>query len=388
MVFLSYHPVAHASSPKHLLPETDHCCRRRLHSESQLGQRSLDQHSNAYDKQLLAKIGGPNSGAMGSRPAGGSYLSPTSQEPSSTSRSPRDRLTGQLKPLSMPDKRQPSADSPNARWTSAPSSGISPGNSTFRSPFEPSSSEYAWRRHNSASTPDTSTYDDMNRSKRGSDDHGVFMDHDFAMENEHGMRELNLSERSPAGTEDYQLGSGASLKRRAPSPPIEATREDRSSVGNDLYHRRSAQMLNNRNSPVSRYQSVHGSVSSASSLGQKTGSLASNMSWNHSMASSMTSYGERLSPGALSPSVDTEYGPMSPYAASRSLNPSPRSSVSKAPHQRTFSESEPSQSRKMSSDSASHSRQNSVSCSKISGHFICECCPKKPKKFDTAQELR
>lgn len=357
--------------------DTFHPC--RLHSESQLGQRSLENSSQAYDKQLLAKMGGPNTGSLGSRPTGGSFLSPTSQDPPSahSSRSPR----GRLKPLSMPERRYNNTiDSPLTRWTSAPSSGISPNTTTFRSPFEPTHPDAFFRRHGSTSTSDT--YDDI-RSKRGSDDQGVFMDHDFGME-DNGMRDLNINERSPVGSDDFQLP----MKRRAPSPPTATYRDDRAAAGNDLYHRRSAQMLNNRASPVSRYHPAQGSVSSVSSLGQKTGSYASNMSWNHSVASSITSYGERLSPSALSPSVETDYGPMSPYAASRSLNPSPRSSVSRAPHQRTFSESDPLQNRKMSTDSAPNSRQNSVSNQKIQGSYICECCPKKPKKFDCAQELR
>lgn len=414
----SQHDTAVASRPlsrRLVLRTADHFDSCRLHSECQLGQRTLDHHSNAYDKQLLAKIGGPKPLGLGPRPppragsgsstSGGTFLSPTPQDTiPAGARSPRDRL-GELKPLSMPDKRHGSMDAGNssARWTSAPSSGVSsglssgvsPGNSSmFRSPFEPASSaasEYSWRRHNSASTPDASTVDDSARSKRGSEDHGVFMDHDFAMDNENGMRELHLGERGGimTGGDDYQLGSGAPLKRRAPSPPGEPTREDRSSVGNDVYHRRSAQMLNSRSSPVSRYQSVHGSVSSASSAGPKTNSLASsnmsNMSWNHSMASSMTSYGERLSPSALSPAVDVgaEYGagPVSPYAASRSLNPSPRSSVSRPPHHRasttTFPDHDSPQSRSVPADAA-----------KMQGHYICECCPKKPKKFESAQELR
>lgn len=41
----------------------------------------------------------------------------------------------------------------------------------------------------------------------------------------------------------------------------------------------------------------------------------------------------------------------------------------------------------MSTDSTLHSRQNSVA-SRMAGGYICECCPKKPKKFDTEEELR
>lgn len=202
---------------------------------------------------------------------------------------------------------------------------------------------------------------------------------------ENGMRDLNLNDRSPAGSDEYQLSTHGGLKRRASSPPTEANREDRPSGGNDLYHRRSAQMLVNRNSPISRFHANHGSVSSTSSLGQRNGSLGS--SYGLSIASSATSYNtDRLSPGALSPSVD-EFGPVSPYSTNRSLNPSPRGSLSKASHhQRGLSGEDAMQARKLSADSLAHSRQNSVS--KIQGLYICECCPKKPKKFDSEEELR
>jgi hypothetical protein len=41
----------------------------------------------------------------------------------------------------------------------------------------------------------------------------------------------------------------------------------------------------------------------------------------------------------------------------------------------------------MSTDSVLHSRQNSVS-GRLPTGLICECCPKKPKKFETEEELR
>lgn len=202
------------------------------------------------------------------------------------------------------------------------------------------------------------------------------------------MRDLNINDRN---SEEYQAGK-AGQKRRASSPPSEAGREDRptpaagGSNANDLYHRRSAQMLVSRNSPVSRFQVAHGSLSSASSLSQRTASFAS--SYGFSAASSVTSYGgeQRLSPSALSP-AEAELGPVSPYAASRSLNPSPRGSLSRQHHQRGLSENEHPQLRKMSTDSMLPSRQGSVS-NRLPGAYICECCPKKPKKFDSEEELR
>jgi hypothetical protein len=51
------------------------------------------------------------------------------------------------------------------------------------------------------------------------------------------------------------------------------------------------------------------------------------------------------------------------------------------------SEIDQSQLRKMSTDTTLHPRHNSM-VTRIPGAYICECCPKKPKKFDSEDELR
>lgn len=355
------------------------CSHSRLQSERQLGQRSLANSSQAYDKQLLSKIGGPNTAA---RPSVSSSLSSSAQEYPTAPHTIQHKLHTQLKPLSMPERLFPSSDSSGSRWTG--SDGVSPAQMSFRSPiYENSSADsFSARRHEGAATPGPfDNYD--SRSHRGSYEQGIFMDNEFAMD-ERGMRELQLHDRSPSGSDEGQPGPNkAGIKRRASSPPGDAIRDDRATTGgNDLYRRRSQQMLANRSSPVSRFNAHHGSVSSVSSLSQRTNSVTS--SYGLSVASSNTSYsGERLSP--LSPSVDGEIGPNSPYTASKSLNPSPRGSLSR-PAQYLNRESDAARNRKMSSDSVNHSRQNSVT--KMQGLYICECCPKKPKKFDGEEELR
>ncbi|KAF2035447.1 hypothetical protein EK21DRAFT_96687 [Setomelanomma holmii] len=337
------------------------------HSERNLGQQALQSSSHAYDKQLLSKIGGPNTPTRTNAP-----LSSSSTQESSIDAHPSlHQLNGQLKPLSWPS-----------------SGAISPGYSGFRSPvFDSSSIESHRGRFGSISTP--GPLDEASIKHRGSYDHSIFSDHEFGME-ENGMRDLNINDRSPAESEDYQLGPKGGLKRRASSPPSEAAREDRPTTSghNDLYHRRSQQMLVNRNCNASRFQSVTGSISSASSMGQRAGSIGSSLGFS-TAASSLTSYGgdQRLSPNALSPLGETDLGPVSPYAASRSLNPSPRGSLSRPQHQRGPSETEQPQVRKMSTESILHPRQNSVAA-RIPGAYICECCPKKPKKFDSEEELR
>jgi hypothetical protein len=104
-----------------------------------------------------------------------------------------------------------------------------------------------------------------------------------------------------------------------------------------------------------------------------------------SITSVSSSYG-RLSPGGISPGgsditdvriTDT------PYVTSLSLNPSPRSTAN---HQRQLSDTRPLMTSRKLSDSMSHGKPNNAS--KIQGVFMCDCCPKKPKKFDSQEELK
>ena len=355
-------------------------------SERQLGQKALQNSSHAYDKQLLSKIGGPNTPTRSTAPP----LATNAQSPPSAS-DPHPSLphrNPQLKPLSVPDRRHPSIDSPGLKW---PASGtISPGYNGFRSPvFDAASLEPHRARFGSISTP--GPLDEVSSQYRGSYDHGsIFSDHEFGME-EHALRELNINDRSPADLDDYHLGpKGGGLKRRASSPPSEASRDDRPTTEGrtDLYHRRSQQMLVNRNCTASRFHSVTGSLSSNSSVGLRTGSMGSTMGFS-TAASSLTSFvgDQRLSPNALSSLGETDSGPVSPYVASRSLEPSPRGSMSRPPHQPGFPETEHAQVHTMSTDSISRSRHSSIA-NRIPGAYICECCPKKPKKFDCEEELR
>src|SRR5690349_7512890 len=99
----------------------------RFTSERQLGQKALETSSHAYDKQLLSKIGGPNTPTRTTAPP----LSTSAQEPAPNAHTSFGKLNG-LKPLSVPDRLQPSLDSPSSRWP--PSGAMSPGFSGFRSP--------------------------------------------------------------------------------------------------------------------------------------------------------------------------------------------------------------------------------------------------------------
>lgn len=276
----------------------------------------------------------------------------------------------------MPERRHApsnSLDSPaSARW---PSSGaVSPGYTGFwteSGPVDPNRTLGA--RHGSLQFDDSISH-------RGSYDQSMFIHEDMMEDSQ--MGNLNIHDRSPCGSEDASIKIGC--KRRASSPPREGFREQRSSVSsmpsssNEIYHRRSMQHLPNRRSPISRFHPSHSSVSSASSLGPRHGSLGSSLGVA-SVPSSATSYGSgRLSPSALSsPAVVLEPNTTASYASS--------AKILAANHQRTVSESVQA-GRKLSVESGVHSRHGSLS--HLQGLYICECCPKKPKKFDSEEELR
>lgn len=325
----------------------------------------MEESSQTYDKQLLNSLGGPNTPKRGSTSSGLG----TVQENQQLAPHETERRNSSLRPLCVPEKRDNSFDSPST--SRIPSSGaISPSFTGFWSEHGPSD-----HNRGPATRHGSLTFDDS-VSHRGSYDHSLFLNDDYGMD-EGQMSNLNIHERSPGSPK-----SGS--KRRASSPPRE--REDRSSLSSasghgEIYHRRSMQQLPNRTSPVSRFHPDHSSISSASSVGPRHGSLGSSLSIP-SLPSSATSYASgRISPGGVSPALDPEIRLGGVYPIQRAANP-----AAVTHHQRALSENVASVPRKMSAGSVPHSRNGSLS--QIQGLFICECCPKKPKKFDTQDELR
>ena len=381
----------------------------RLHGEKPLERRNLESSSNAYDKQLLSRIGRPNT------PPRTMSVGSAVQEASPTNRMPFSQNGAhphQLRSLSTSDG---SLD-PVSRWVSSPqSAGVSPGQLSsatsarsymdFRSPScdsnAPSSAldseRYAHVRNGCRrSGSGTMNFDDASslasRSNRGSYDQSIFAepDTDFPMEETGGMRQLHIDDRTPPASESHSPGSKLGVKRK---PSREALRDDKAplqagNISNDLYHRRASGHLSaTRASPVHRFQPAHGSVSSTSSASIRNGSYASSAGFSAggSSMTSISSY-DRLSSGGISPSSELDLGNDSPYITSVNLDPSAQSSLSK-PHQRTTSESKQSEiasTRKMSGDATNLTKHGA---SKLQGHFICECCPKKPKRFDSQEEL-
>lgn len=317
--------------------------------------------SQTYDKQLLSRIGGPNTPKRSSL----SYTSAGVHDSVQQSQNSLDRQNSALQALVTAERRHGSLDSTSGiRWPT-------------------SSAIWAERTAGETSQPSTSrnasiAFDD-NGSHRGSYDHSMFVSDEIYME-EGQMSNLYIDDPSPGSPK-------AGSKRRASSPPRE--REERASVSSasglsDIHTRRSVHQLPNRTSPVSRYHPNHPSPSSASSIGPRQGSLGSSLGMA-SIPSSATSYGsDQASPCLVSPAFDADLRNGSITAAHSAMT---SDSIAAHHHQRALSESAPSVRRKISLENV-HPNARHNSLSHLQDIYVCECCPKKPRKFDTEDELR
>jgi hypothetical protein len=226
------------------------------------------------------------------------------------------------------------------------------------------------------------------------DNDTAFEQDDFVVEETSGIGRLRINDGNNLRPDTVSPMSGAGQKRRASSPP----REDESHVlrsvpsANGLFTRRES---SSRASPTPRLHSNHGSVSSIASISRTGSSYPSILA--PSGGSSISSYSRCsqgglssgcLSPGGISPGGISPRSANSenelPLTASRSVTASPRASVS---GQAGLAESRPAlATRKPSDTRVNHIKR--LTTDKLHGVFMCECCPKKPKKFETEEELK
>lgn len=241
--------------------------------------------------------------------------------------------------------------------------------SEYRSPLEPADVDrsplYRARRNNSddATMSTHSSYDNMD-------------DTDFAMEETSGIKRLHIDDSH--GRLDYHA---IGQKRRASSPPGGDSPPQGALGSSDLTRRRDGV---GRGSPAPRLSLVPpSSMSSVSSAG-RSNSYVSTTSLTTSI-SSLNSFGGRspsgLSSGGLSP-VDMMAN--SPYTTPISLGHPSCAPFGRGPHQRTIS----GEHRQLASPRKVVEVPKATISKLQGGFFMCECCPKKPKKFETAEELR
>ncbi|RYP57534.1 hypothetical protein DL769_009424 [Monosporascus sp. CRB-8-3] len=249
----------------------------------------------------------------------------------------------------------------------------------YRSPIEPPDSDRSMfargGRTNSGSIPDDMTVSTNSSVEPHTDDAEFTMEETPAS----GIRKLHIDDA--ALRYEYQT---AGHKRRACSPPGDDVPMQGFPSSIELLRRREGAA---RASPTPRLTVIpQGASLSSGSPTARSASYASNISLIGSSISSMnSSYGRRspsgLSAGGLSP-VDICN---SPFNNPISLGQSPRAPLSRGlPHQRNVS----GEGRTLASPRKVTEVPKS-SLNKIQGGFrMCECCPKKPKKFETEEELR
>lgn len=360
-------------------------------------------NTQAFDKSQLEKLDARSRASDNRtpppRPFSKSSLSSSLKDISPTSRTRNEhRNSRQLKPLSLPilPGRPGLVESPLSRW--ADTVALSPRNLYAR--FGANSladrralsevADYSEQislpgiRPSGSATSEKDDSSSITSRSRDSCDHRVSPEYDGGspME-ENGFRRLRIDDHRP---EAHSLSVLTGQKRRASSPPEKDEPSLLHTVGSatDLYRRRESA---SRASPSSRFHSTSGSVSSTASA-PRNNSYASSLSITASSITSMGSHGH-LSPGGVSPgglsTTGSEFSD-SACAPLSSLNPSPRGSISRKGHNQGLSDSRSSLSCKKLSEGLENAEQQSPP--RLHGLFMCDCCPKKPRRFDTQDELR
>jgi len=324
------------SYPKMLIPIIG-----RLQGENPLVQQNHNQSTHAYDKHLLLKIGKSNSPSLSKAKSGDhpSKLSIQTKGPSLLARPAREASSWD-KYMTSPT----SAVSPASRvgWRECSMDPRSPASesTSYSTELEP------FPRHVSARPrvePMYSPEDTRTRSERGSYDSA------YSAGDEHSFIE-----------ECPRLATHHGTKRRALSPPREAGHEQ-------------------RQEPLKRLQSRSDLQIAVANQPYKTGSLSSTASSNpyYSYASSniLSSASSMTSISSMDTSLSRE--------PSRQLFASPTSANStsgvailplrKAPEPLNKTAAQP---------------DLGARPSRIGNHWICSCCPKKPRKFETEEQLR
>ena len=299
----------------------------------------------------------------------------------------------------------PSASDSISRWVSSPiSAGVSPGsrpgwrdyNMDHRSPSNESTATSLvldpelFVQSRNISKPSTASSnpgnEDMHsvasRSQRGSYDQVMFTDADseFQAEDSSGLRDLNLSD--PHRHLERQA-SRQGLKRRALSPPAEMARDDKAHAYPAELFQKSSSSNNPARSPASIYRSqpAYGSVSStASSVRQNSYTSSFAPSLAGSSLTSISSY-DRQSPS------DTSL----PHHFITSAPPVSSPATGIAPSRKAYIQQSPQDSQAISRKMSIHTAVNEPrppTATRIGSYWMCDCCPKKPKKFDSEEELR
>ena len=298
--------------------------------------RNRQDSSNAYDSQLISKIGRQKTPPQS--------VGPSSQEEPPFVRPAFSHPFAKMEPSSR--AANPILDSPlrsdsSRNWVASPSTSVSsprlvsfaasatraldaqrthaaaaPDSWPSHRPFgqrndEAGMGRYASRRTGSDGSILSGGFEDANQIRRdkrgGSYDQSIFtadLDSELSSEETGGMRYLHLDDRSPPSIDVYSPDSRLGMKRKA--SPLQDTPQHDDKFGSagalpsDLFQRRtSGHLPPPLSSPKNRYHPNIGSVSSTSSSGLRNGSYASSaaLSVAGSNITSLSSYEQRVSPG-------------------------------------------------------------------------------------------
>ena len=218
------------------------------------------------------------------------------------------------------------------------------------------------------------------RSQRGSYDQVMFSEAEPESQTE-DSNGVSLGE--PHRLLERQA-SRQGLKRRALSPPTEMARDDKAhAYPAELFQKSSSSHPTNR-SPASIYraQPTYGSVSStASSIRQSSYPSSFAPSLAGSSLTSISSFDRQ------SPSDHTH-----PHASITSAPPVLSPATAIAPSRKAFHlQQSPQESHAISRKMSIHTAVNETrppTATRIGPYWMCDCCPKKPKKFESEEELR
>lgn len=363
-----------------------------LKGEYDFSRRSVKDSSHAYDQHLLSKIGNP--------------ISPRS----SVSMGTENRNSASTLPVpprgfsNLPSPVASDAPSLDVRWSgSSQSGGISPNTKVAwrdyisrRSPSVESSAPSSTMEyeHHSPFSRDgrrkggtTPHYDELSslpsRSNRGSYDQSVISDMEGEFSNDESLpsRLFNVRQATPPYLETSKSGT----KRRASSPPREHALHTTTSNGDLSQRRTTGHPFTNNLSVNSGYTHGYGSHSAASSISART--TASFSSGAPSIGTSITTASTfDRSPTGLSPKSDLDAFHDKPPVPPGPAAGLPTPSAAQTTHDNGSLESNNPNSRKMSFPTSLSVPKPATA--KIGGLYICDCCPKKPKKFDSPEELR
>lgn len=191
----------------------------------------------------------------------------------------------------------------------------------------------------------------------------------------HSADEMDIDDNS--SLKRLRLDDGytaASQKRRAPSP-----RDDDPMLGvptQVMMTRKND--FGSRGSPTPRLSTGLSEAPMSVRSVSRTNSYVSTPSATSATTASAATFDHR-SPRGLSPNAVSPTSAPSPYTPTMSADPSPRTvSGRNLPQGRSTTGSSP---RKVA-------EVQKPGGSKIQGFYMCDCCPKKPKKFESLEELQ